>query len=174
MVWGLFSRKWARVEKPLQFLSQNMVPVKTLALKTLLYSKARNSMGAKLEAADEVLLKGFAESVCSLYERKRQIETYIQDSMESDCTQSEPYCRPDARGKINKPCRKSRETCCFSFQHHSGYRGQQGSFQTSSGSGSISEARDYLQPPSYKYRSMVDKGKNRKSPCSKTFSCCTH
>jgi len=48
-----------------------------------LYFKARNSMGAKLETADEVLLKGFAESVCSLYERKRQIEAYIQDSMES-------------------------------------------------------------------------------------------
>lgn len=48
----------------------------------LLYSKAKNSMGAKLEPADEVLLKGFAESVCSLYERRRQIETYIEDSME--------------------------------------------------------------------------------------------
>lgn len=47
-----------------------------------LYSKARNSMGAKLEPADEVLLKGFAESVCSLYERRRQIETYIENSME--------------------------------------------------------------------------------------------
>ncbi len=48
-----------------------------------LYSKARNSMGAKLEAADEILLKSFSESVCSLYERKRQIEAYIQNSMES-------------------------------------------------------------------------------------------
>lgn len=48
-----------------------------------LYSKARNSMGAKLEAADEILLKGFSESVCSLYERKRQIEDYIQGSMGS-------------------------------------------------------------------------------------------
>jgi nucleolar protein 56 len=48
-----------------------------------LYSKARNSMGAKLEAADEALLKGFAESVCSLYDRKRQIEAHIQSSMES-------------------------------------------------------------------------------------------
>ena len=48
-----------------------------------LYSRARDSMGAKLEAADEVLLKGFSESLCSLYGRKRQIETYIQDSMES-------------------------------------------------------------------------------------------
>lgn len=48
-----------------------------------LYSKARNSMGAKLEAADEILLKGFSESICSLYERKRQIEDYIQDSMGS-------------------------------------------------------------------------------------------
>ncbi len=47
-----------------------------------LYSKARDSMGAKLEAADEALLKGFAESVCSLYERRRQIEAYIQNSME--------------------------------------------------------------------------------------------
>ncbi len=48
-----------------------------------LYSRARNSMGAKLEAADEALLKGFAESVCGLYGRKRQIEVYIQDNMES-------------------------------------------------------------------------------------------
>lgn len=48
-----------------------------------LYSKARDSMGAKLEAADEALLKGFAESVCSLYERRRQIEAYIQNGMES-------------------------------------------------------------------------------------------
>lgn len=47
-----------------------------------LYSKARNSMGAKLEPADEVLLKGFAENVCSLYERRRQIEAYIENSME--------------------------------------------------------------------------------------------
>lgn len=47
-----------------------------------LYSKARNSMGAKLEPADELLLKGFAESVCSLYERRQQIEIYIDDSME--------------------------------------------------------------------------------------------
>lgn len=46
------------------------------------YSKARNSMGAKLEPADEVLLKGFAESVCSLYERRLQIEAYIENSME--------------------------------------------------------------------------------------------
>jgi nucleolar protein 56 len=48
----------------------------------LLYSKARNSMGAKLEPADETLLKCFANSLCSLYERKRQIEAYIEDSME--------------------------------------------------------------------------------------------
>jgi nucleolar protein 56 len=48
-----------------------------------LYSKSRNSMGAKLESADEILLKSFSESVCSLYERKRQIEAYIQDSMGS-------------------------------------------------------------------------------------------
>jgi nucleolar protein 56 len=48
-----------------------------------LYSKARDSMGAKLEAADEVLLKGFAESLYSLYGRKRQIEAYVQDSMGS-------------------------------------------------------------------------------------------
>ncbi len=47
-----------------------------------LYSKARNSMGAKLESADEALLKGFADSVCSLYERRRQIEAYIENSME--------------------------------------------------------------------------------------------
>jgi nucleolar protein 56 len=47
-----------------------------------LYSKARTSMGAKLEPADEVLLKGFAENVCSLYERRRQIEAYIENSME--------------------------------------------------------------------------------------------
>lgn len=47
------------------------------------YLKARDSMGAKLEAADEVLLKGFAESVCSLYERRKQIEAYIESSMET-------------------------------------------------------------------------------------------
>ncbi|AKB58382.1 NOP5/NOP56 family protein [Methanosarcina barkeri] len=47
-----------------------------------LYSKARNSMGAKLEPADEILLIGFAENVCSLYERRRQIEAYIENSME--------------------------------------------------------------------------------------------
>ncbi len=47
-----------------------------------LYSKAQTSMGAKLEPADEVILKGFAESVSSLYERRRQIETYIENSME--------------------------------------------------------------------------------------------
>lgn len=46
------------------------------------YLKAKNSMGAKLEAADEVLLKGLAESVCSLYERRKQIEAYIESSME--------------------------------------------------------------------------------------------
>ena len=39
-------------------------------------------MGAKLEAADEAILKSFSESVSSLYERKRQIETYIESSME--------------------------------------------------------------------------------------------
>jgi nucleolar protein 56 len=48
-----------------------------------LYSKARDSMGAKLDVKDEALLKGFAESVCSLYERKRQIEVYIENSMET-------------------------------------------------------------------------------------------
>ncbi|HWQ47640.1 MAG TPA: NOP5/NOP56 family protein [Methanosarcina sp.] len=47
-----------------------------------LYSKARSSMGAKLEPGDEALLKGFAENVCSLYERRRQIEAYIESSME--------------------------------------------------------------------------------------------
>jgi nucleolar protein 56 len=47
-----------------------------------LYSKARNSMGAKLKPSDELLLKGFAENVCNLYEQRRQIETYIDDSME--------------------------------------------------------------------------------------------
>ena len=47
-----------------------------------LYSKAQVSMGAKLEPADEFLLRGFAESVSSLYERRRQIETYIENSME--------------------------------------------------------------------------------------------
>ncbi|KKH16725.1 NOP5/NOP56 family protein [Methanosarcina mazei] len=46
------------------------------------YLKAKNSMGANLEAADEVLLKGLAESVCSLYERRKQIEAYIESSME--------------------------------------------------------------------------------------------
>jgi len=48
-----------------------------------LYLKARDSMGAKLEAADEALLKGFAESVCSLYSRRKQIEAYIESSMEA-------------------------------------------------------------------------------------------
>ncbi len=48
-----------------------------------LYSKARDSMGAKLEVEDEALLKGFAENVSSLYERKRQIEVYIENSMEA-------------------------------------------------------------------------------------------
>lgn len=47
-----------------------------------LYSRAKDSMGAKLEVPDEVLLKDFAKSVCSLYERKKQIEANIQDSME--------------------------------------------------------------------------------------------
>jgi nucleolar protein 56 len=56
---------------------------KNLESENPLYSKTVNSMGAKLEAADETLLKGFAESVCSLYERKRQIEAYIETSMES-------------------------------------------------------------------------------------------
>ena len=46
-----------------------------------LYPKTINSMGAKLETADELLLKGFAESVYSLYERKKQIEYYIEDRM---------------------------------------------------------------------------------------------
>jgi nucleolar protein 56 len=54
-----------------------------ISLEDPLYSKARDSMGAKLEVTDEVLLKGFAESLYSLYGRKRQIETYVQDSMES-------------------------------------------------------------------------------------------
>jgi nucleolar protein 56 len=48
-----------------------------------LYLKARNSMGAKLEVADEALLKGFAESVNSLYERRKQIEAHIESSMET-------------------------------------------------------------------------------------------
>ncbi|WP_440946051.1 NOP5/NOP56 family protein [Methanosarcina sp. T3] len=48
-----------------------------------LYLKARNSMGAKLETADETLLKGFAESVCSLYSRRKQLEAYIESSMEA-------------------------------------------------------------------------------------------
>lgn len=47
-----------------------------------LYSKARDSMGAKLEPADEALIKDFAGSVLSLYERRRQIEAYIENSME--------------------------------------------------------------------------------------------
>jgi nucleolar protein 56 len=56
---------------------------KNLGPENPLYSKTINSMGAKLEAADEMLLKGFAESVYSLYERKRQIGAYIEDSMGS-------------------------------------------------------------------------------------------
>lgn len=47
-----------------------------------LYSKASTSMGAKLEPADEALLKGFAENVRGLYERRRQLEAYIENSME--------------------------------------------------------------------------------------------
>ena len=43
-------------------------------------------MGAKLEAADELLLKGFAENVCSLYERRRQIEAYIEKQHGTGCT----------------------------------------------------------------------------------------
>ncbi|MDY9925654.1 NOP5/NOP56 family protein [Methanosarcina sp.] len=49
----------------------------------LLYLKSRDSMGAKLEAEDEMLLKCFAESVCSLYGRRKQIEAYIEGSMEA-------------------------------------------------------------------------------------------
>lgn len=48
-----------------------------------LYLKARNSMGAKLENPDEILLRGFAESICSLYEQRRQIETYTEKNMEA-------------------------------------------------------------------------------------------
>jgi nucleolar protein 56 len=48
-----------------------------------LYFKSRDSMGAKLEAEDEALLKSFAESLCSLYERRKQIEAYIESSMET-------------------------------------------------------------------------------------------
>jgi nucleolar protein 56 len=54
-----------------------------IPLENPLYLKSRDSMGAKLEAADELLLKGFAESVCSLYERRKQIEAYIESSMET-------------------------------------------------------------------------------------------
>jgi len=56
---------------------ENIPPEDPLSL------KARDSMGAKLEVADEALLKGFAESVCSLYERRKQIEAYIESSMEN-------------------------------------------------------------------------------------------
>ena len=133
-----------------------------------LYSKAINSMGAKLEPADEALLRGFAENVCRLYEQRRQIEAYIEN------TQPEAYCRPNAWSKVNKSCRKPRKTCCVSLQHHSGYRSQQGSFQASQGSSSISKARDHLQPPSNKHRALVDKGKGSKSCCIKAFPCCTN
>lgn len=47
-----------------------------------LYAKARTSMGAKLETSDETLVRGFAETVCSLYGQRRQLETYIENSME--------------------------------------------------------------------------------------------
>jgi len=48
-----------------------------------LYAKAVDSMGAELEAPDEALIKGFAGSVCSLYDRRKQIEGYIESSMEN-------------------------------------------------------------------------------------------
>lgn len=47
-----------------------------------LYAKARTSMGAKLEISDETLIKGFAENVCNLYEQRRQLEAYIENSMD--------------------------------------------------------------------------------------------
>lgn len=46
-----------------------------------LYAKALESVGAKFEAEDEVLLREFAESLCSLYEQRRKTEAYIESSM---------------------------------------------------------------------------------------------
>jgi nucleolar protein 56 len=48
----------------------------------LLYLKSRDSMGAKLENADEILLKSFAENICSFYKQRRQIETYIEENID--------------------------------------------------------------------------------------------
>lgn len=56
---------------------------KNVAPEDPLYAKAADSMGAELEAFDEELLKGFATSVCSLYDRRKQIEAYIESSMEN-------------------------------------------------------------------------------------------
>ena len=56
---------------------------KNVAPEDPLYARATDSMGAELEAFDEELLKGFAKSVCSLYDRRKQIEAYIESSMEN-------------------------------------------------------------------------------------------
>lgn len=46
-----------------------------------LYAKALESVGAKFETEDEVLLKGFAENLCRLYEQRKKTEAYIESRM---------------------------------------------------------------------------------------------
>lgn len=48
-----------------------------------LFEKASKSMGAELTFADEELLKAFASNMCSLYDTRRQIESYIVTGMGS-------------------------------------------------------------------------------------------
>ncbi|MBN2110943.1 MAG: NOP58 family protein [Methanosarcinaceae archaeon] len=48
-----------------------------------LFEKASGSMGAELSFADEELLRAFASDLCSLYDTRRQIESYIVTGMGS-------------------------------------------------------------------------------------------
>ncbi|WP_406656192.1 NOP5/NOP56 family protein [Methanolobus sp. ZRKC2] len=48
-----------------------------------LFEKASKSMGAELSFADEELLRAFASNLCSLYDTRRQIESYIVTGMGS-------------------------------------------------------------------------------------------
>ncbi|MDD2439472.1 MAG: NOP5/NOP56 family protein [Methanosarcinaceae archaeon] len=48
-----------------------------------LYEKAKVSIGAELPEADEALIKAFAESLCSLYARRKQLEIYIEKSLDT-------------------------------------------------------------------------------------------
>ncbi len=48
-----------------------------------LFEKASKSMGAELSFADEELLRAFANNICSLYDTRRYIENYINNSMGS-------------------------------------------------------------------------------------------